>query len=467
MLDHATRSAVLKLASLGHGKQTIARTLGISRNSVKRVLSQGHADVPGLVRRELLDEHLHLVRSLHIDCKGNLVRVHEKLADAGVVVAYSTLTGFCRRHEIGTAPKERAGRYEFGPGEEMQHDTSPHDVEVGGRIRRLQCASLIHCYSRRLYAQCYPRWSRFECRHFLSEALVYLGGAAGRCVIDNSSVIIAHGTGKDAVPAASMQALADRFSFAFLAHELGDADRSGRVERPFDHIEKNFYAGRTFENLADLNRQFVHWCDRRNGRFHKGVRAIPDELFIAEHPALEPLPTHIPEVYQLHGRRVDVEGYVNLHTNRYSVADRWIGRDIEVRETIDKLQVFAGHKLIATHDKLEYGARKRVMLDEHRRRGRRRQQPALTEEERLLRAQGPQLAALIDALQKRHGGRALRKVRQLHRLWRDYPTEPLLKAISAALEYGLIDISRIETMVLRRIAGDMFRLHVDTEDNDG
>ena len=122
---------------------------------------------------------------------------------------------------------------------------------------------------------------------------------------------------------------------------------------------------------------------------------------------------------------------------------------------------------IATHDKLEYGVRKRAMLDEHRRRGRRRERPVPTKEEQLLRAQGPQLAALIDALQKRHGGRALRKVRQLHRLWRDYPTQPLLDAIIAALEYGLIDISRIETMVLRRIAGDMFRLPVDPEDHDG
>ena len=99
-----------------------------------------------------------------------------------------------------------------------------------------------------------------------------------------------------------------------------------------------------------------------------------------------------------------------------------------------------------------------------------RQQSELDAQKQQIAAQRElldQQAALIDALQKRHRGRALRKVRQLHRLWKDYPTQTLAEAIAAALEYGLNDISRIETMVLRRIAGEMFRLPVDPEKDDG
>src|SRR5690606_2880534 len=152
-------------------------------------------------------------------------------------------------------PKLPAGRYEFGPGEEMQHDTSPHDVLVGGKKRRVQCASLVLCYSRRVYAQVYPRFRRFECRAFLTDALVYLGGAAGRCIVDNTSVVRHHGTGADMVPAAEMLALAQRFGFEFVAHAVGDANRSARVEGPFHYIERNFYPGRTFDSFPDLNRQ--------------------------------------------------------------------------------------------------------------------------------------------------------------------------------------------------------------------
>ena len=182
----ATPAPPLALSQKGLGVRAIAKALGVSRNSVRKVLESGELDVPPLQRSERLDSHVARVRELHHSCKGNLVRVHEELVAAGIDIAYPTLTSFCRRNGIGQKPKVAAGQYHFGPGEEMQHDTSPHDVVVG-RKRRLQCASLILCYSRRQYAQVYPRWSRFEARVFLTEALEYLGGAAARCMLDNST----------------------------------------------------------------------------------------------------------------------------------------------------------------------------------------------------------------------------------------------------------------------------------------
>ena len=57
--------------------------------------------------------------------------------------------------------------------------------------------------------------------------------------------------------------------------------------------------------------------------YKKHLRAVPRELFAVERPHLKPLPAWIPEVYGLHQRLVDIEGYVALHTNRYSVP--WTG----------------------------------------------------------------------------------------------------------------------------------------------
>src|SRR5690606_33932241 len=176
----------------GHGLRRIARALGVSRNAVRRILQSGRAEAPKLERPGQLNEHLALVRELVVVCEGNLVRVGEKLADDGIEVGYSTLTRFCRRHGIGRAPKKPAGRYNFEPAEEMQHDTSPHDVTIGGKRVRVQCASLVLCYSRRLFARVYSRFRRFECRAFLTEAIVYLGGAAGRCIVDKTYVVRAH-----------------------------------------------------------------------------------------------------------------------------------------------------------------------------------------------------------------------------------------------------------------------------------
>lgn len=466
MLDGDERTAILKLAAAGRGAREISRALGVSRNAVRRVLRSGQAAVPALERPEKLGEHVALVRELHQRCEGNLVRVCEELSRAGIETGYSSLTGFCRRHGIGQVEKTRVGRYQFDPGEEMQHDTSPHTVTLGGRRVPVQCASLVLCYSRRGYAQVYGRWSRFECRVFLSEGITTVGGAARRCMIDNSSIIIARGNGKDAVVAESMKALGERFGFFFEAHALGDADRSARVERRFHFIENNFYAGRTFADEADCNAQLRQWCEQIADRHRRDLGATSRQLWVAELPSLVPLPIHIPEIYEVHTRRVDVEGYVALHTNRYSMPERTIGRQVSVRESIDRIRIFDGHACIAVHTRKPVGARLRETLPEHEGQWRRRERPPASAEEITLRNAAPDLGTLVDRLRVRHGGQALRTVKRLHKLWLDYPTEAVVEAVEVALRHGLIDLERIERMVLRRIAGDFFRLPTDADPED-
>jgi transposase len=470
MLDQETRTTIVRLRREGHGVKTIARMLAIGKNTVKRVLASGSTAPPARARPAGLDPHLELVRETFVRCQGNRVRVCEELQAHGVSVAYTTLTDFCRRHKIGVQPKQRAGRYHFEPGEEMQHDTSPHNVKVGDGVRKLQCASLTLCYSRMLFAQCYPTFNRFYAKLFLTEALTRFGGAAQRCVTDNTSVVIAHGTGKAAVPAPEMEAFASRFGFHFLAHELGDKNRSARVERPFHYIENNFYVGRSFTDLSDLNRQLLAWCERANAKPKKELHAKPIELFAAERTCLVPLPPFIPEVYALHSRTVDVEGYVRLHSNRYSTEADLIGRVVEVRETKDRVKIVSRHRVVTDHPRGEERAGLRLTLPEHRHTGRRPCKPnprAPLPEEALLRAQGAEFATLIDALQHTYGGRATRAIRRLHRLFVDYPTEPLRVVLAQALRYRLTDLERIERMLLRHLSGELFRLPLpEPEDDD-
>ena len=462
MLDRDIRNAVLELRGKGHGIRAIARALKISRNSVKRILGSGNIDVPTPDRPEKAEPYLDQIRGLYNLCEGNLVRVQEKLAEKGVTdFAYSTLTAFCRRHGIGVKEKKAAGRYHFEPGEEMQHDTSPHDVRIGGRKRRVQCASLVFCYSRMIFAQVYPTFNRYYCKLFLTDGLRHLVGACGRCMVDNTSVVVASGTGKNAVIAPEMEAFSDRFAFDFKAHEKGDKNRSGRVERPFHYIEHNFYPGRDFSGgFNDINDQLVAWCDRVNHSFKRKLGARPVELFQAERAYIKPLPIHIPEVYALYRRLVDIEGYVALHTNRYSMPVDMIGRWVQVRESKKHVSIFDGHKLLATHELEEQGARKRKTLPEHRGQGRWKKvhtgQPSA--EEKVLRAAGPEFSTMVDGLKRKGIGQGSRSIRRLYRMYFDYPSEAVTKALSVALEYGLFNLERIERMVLRNIGGDFFRL---------
>jgi transposase len=366
MHDQSIRNAILQLHKKGHGTRSIARMLGISRGSVKEVLLDGQAEVPELDRPEKAEPYREQILELVPRCKGNLVRVHEELVASGAELSYPALTAYCRRHGIGHEPAQPVGQYDFEPGEEMQHDTSPHDVMLGGKKRRAQTASLVLCYSRLIFAQMYPRFTRFECKVFLTEALRYVEGACKRCMIDNTHVVVLSGTGQDMVPVPEMAAYGERLGFVWQAHEKGDANRSARVERPFHYIENNFLAGREFTDWDHLNREARAWCDKVNKTPKRHLHASPRELFAVEQVRLVPLPGFVPDVYALHQRIVDTEGYVNVHKNRYSAPWRMIGRRVEVRETKDQIELYDGPRRIAVHARIIDPSDARITAPEHR-----------------------------------------------------------------------------------------------------
>jgi len=355
-----------------------------------------------------------------------------------------------------------AGRYHFSPGEELQHDTSPHQVKLGGKLRKVQTASAVLCYSRMLFFQMYPTFQRFDCKVFLTEALRYFNGSTARVMIDNTHVVVLRGTGRAMVSVPEMAAFASRYGFQFAAHELGDANRSARVERPFAFIENNFLAGRSFADWQDANRQARQWCDRVNATYKKHLHAVPRELFAIEQQHLHPLPVWVPEVYRLHERVVDVEGYVTVNTNRYSVPVDWIGRRVEVRETRDKIEIQLDARHLITHRRVEDAEHRHIMLAEHRPpRGVKRPDPH-PEEAQILKLV-PEIASYVAALKTNSRKLVVLALRQLLRMVREYPRDALLVAIGEAQRYGLYDLDRVERMILRRIARDYFLLNNDPE----
>ncbi len=467
MLSQNQRTTILELHAQGVSKREIARVLKISRLSVRKVLRANSAEVPKLLRPEKAEPYRQQILELLDSCKGNLVRVREELAASGVHLSYSTLTAFCRRHGIGQQPIVPSGNYHFQPGEEIQHDTSPHELELSGKRRKVQTASAVLCYSRILFFQMYPTFQRFDCKVFLTDALRYFGSVPTRVVIDNTHVVVLRGTGREMVPVPEMAAFAERFGFQFVAHELGDANRSARVERPFWFIEKNFLAGRRFASWQDLNQQARQWCDRVNATYKKHIRAVPRELFAVERQHLKPLPVWIPEVYRLQERIVDVEGYVALNSNRYSVPFTWIGRRVEVRETKNQVVIQLDARNAVTHQRVAEAEYQRITVAAHRPpRGTSSPRPNPHPEEQLILQAAPEITDYVTALKQRSRKLVVLALRQLLRLVRDYPREPLLAAVCEAAHYGLYDLDRVERMILRRVAQDYFRLKANGGGSD-
>ena len=464
MIDEEVRQAVLllKQRNPNFGARRIGRILQISRGIVGQILESGSAQLPVSQRPLHLTPHLETIRQLFTQCEGSLVRVAEELNKTlELPVAYSTLTAFCRHHEFGTVPqnKQPAGRYETEPGLEMQHDTSPIRITVGGIKRLYQAASLKLGYSRMRFLFFYRRFRRFECKDFLTRAFEFFGGLCTRCVIDNTSVIVAGGTGPAALMAPEISAFEKRFGFAFWAHKLGDANRSAKVERDFSFVQNNFVKGRAFADDVDLNAQAREWCVKKNNTRIEHTPFIPAVLFEAEKPHLKRLPAYVPSVNQLHTRRVDAEGFVSLDGNRYSAPAEVLRKMITLRETLDSVTLLEGHRTLCVHPRLPDGARQENTLAEHKRRPRsrqRHQQP--WPEEAWLAAQSPTLKSYLAGIKQRGGRRVVYQIRKLYALCHSYAVADVERLAIRAAEYDLFDAARLETMLLQELGAKLFGL---------
>jgi len=455
------RNSVRVLKAQGQTLREISRLLKLSRNTVRRILREREAAAPPSCAAAPLAS----LEDAFARASGNVARVQQLLAtESDVQVPYSTLTRWIREAGL-RSPPPRAGEYCFAPGQEMQHDTSPHRLMMAGRPITAQCAALVLAFSRRLFVQYYPRFTRFEAKHFLLEAARFMDGTCPVCVIDNTSVIVAAGAGAEAVMAPEMYAFARTLGFGFHAHRVGHPDRKGRIERPFAYVEGNFLPARSFDDFADLNRQALAWCrDVANNKQKRVLGMSPEAAYRIEKPSLQPLPGALPPVYDVLERVVDLHGYVSIDTNRYSVPERFVGQSVTVYKYPADIRIWRRGSEIATHPRLvDQRDARHTRPDHHPTPARASRTPAL--EEKLLQGHHESLTRYATALKQRTRGRGLRALRRLLEMKRTYPAGPFLAAVEQALHFGMFDLARLETLILRQVAGDFFDLDAAGDDD--
>ncbi|MDM8538482.1 hypothetical protein QUF70_17135 [Desulfobacterales bacterium HSG17] len=430
----------------------------VSRNTVRRVINGTTKET-----KQRHDPIEPLVRKHFNPCKQNVVRIQQVLSDHGHQVPYSSLTRIVRELDLREKKKtKRAGSYDFAPGEEMQHDTSPHKLLLAGKKITAQCASLTFGYCRKVFVQYYPRFTRFEAKVFLTQALTYMDGSCRRCIIDNTSVIIAYGSGPNAVIAPEMEAFSRIFKMKFVAHVINDADRKAKVERNFHYIENNFLAGRAFADWDDVNQRAIKWCNTvANVKPKRSLgRMSPDKVYVLEKAHLEPLPKYIPPVYKTLQRVVDMSGFVTVDTNRYSVPEALCGQKVEVLESYTRIEVYRKHLKVAEHQRLIDKRDAKIVAAGHhlpitKAKGKRLVPP----EKQALTDRHIWLDQYVAGLQKRSTAR--RKLQRLLELKRTYPADAFKNGVKQALHYGLFDLTRLENLILTFVAGNFYNLQDD------
>jgi hypothetical protein len=123
------------------------------------------------------------------------------------------------------------------------------------------------------------------------------------------------------------------------------AESKGKVERTVSHVKKSLWAGITFTDVDDLNRQAHAWCERINSRVHRTTHARPVDRLAEEQ--LLPLPEAFAwERFATEERKVTWDGYVSYDGVLYGLPGSLglAGKYVQVRERKGMLTVWSAGK---------------------------------------------------------------------------------------------------------------------------
>jgi hypothetical protein len=428
--------------------------------------------MPVQLRQRKVRIDTQLLERLYGECDGWAQRVHEKLAEEeGIRVPYSTLTRLLRELGLSQEQSSRCDRVPDQPGAEMQHDTSPYRIRLGDTPTKLIASLLYLRYSKRRYLEFFRVFNRFRMKCFLHKALMFWRYAAAVCIIDNTNLARLRGTGRNAVMVPEMAAFAKEHGFRFVCHEKGHANRKAGEERSFRTVETNFFPGRHFSSLEDLNQQALEWATVRME--HRPVAKsslIPALAFEQERAALVVLPAHLPAPYLHHERKIDQYGYVPFDGNYYWIPresesqdgePRSQDRDVKVLEYGDHLQIYRNRKCVVEYALPADGVKNRLFSPEGMpkpvRQPKDRRRPTEAEE-KWLRAISPTVENYLDfALQSRSGMERHHFLRELF-VWAERLTPALfVSVVERARRYGITDLATLERIarLLLRQGGEM------------
>jgi len=461
MIEPDKRKAIYLLHQEGMGVREISRHMNISTNTVSTIIGQG-GELPQIIRSDKIEIDTELVSRIYQKCKGRVQRTHEILSEAhGIDIGYSTLSRIIRELGFGKRLKKRCHREPDQPGVEMQHDTSPYRVKLAGKPVLVQGSLLYFRYCKLKYLKFFRAFDRFKMKCFLHEALSFWGYAADECIIDNTNLARLTGTGKNAVICPEMVQFANQYGFRFVCHEKGHANRKAGNERGFYTVETNFFPGREFTNLEDMNRQAFLWATHRMAnRPTTKTRLIPAKVFEYEKPYLKKLIADLPAPYLVLTRGTDQYGYASVDGNYY-----WIPglsrHDVKVLQYAEHLMVYRNRKLLGRYRIPPDGVKNKRVPPEgqqkppYKPKNRRK---SATKQENILRTAAKEIDDYLTFAIKNGVKQKHRFIRALYGLYRKMALEVFIKTVSRALKYRITDIKTVERIATLQLSAEHSQL---------
>ena len=475
---------IIRIWQTGSGIRPLSRLSGLSRNTIKKYLSAAadcglsragppptEEQLTSLVQLNttgraetvkptapLLAPWVEVIRNWIKEDHLTLTRIQELLRQRGCEVTYSSLRRFVIRNGWGRSNRATVRMADTEPGQVAEMDFGRLGVmwdNQSGRKRLALGMVVTLAYSRHHFLWPLFGQTLVEIIEGLEACWAFLGGVPNYLVIDNFTTAVA---GTDP--------LNPRLTRGFLeyAQHRGFIVDPTRVRHPQDkpkvesgirYARERFFKGGSFRDLADLRIQARHWCLETAGqRVHGTTFKLPLVVFKEEEQAkLLPWDGEPYDVPDWRTVTVQPDHHISHKYALYSAPSTTCppGTRLEVRGDSQLVRLYHRGLLIKTHPRQCRGGRSTDQAD---------YPPELTaytlRSPDYLRRQCAELGEAVGVFAGQLLGGTLpwakmRQAQKLLRLGERYTASRLDAACRKALEVDLIDVRRLERILIEAL----------------
>ncbi len=343
-----------------NGKQQsikkISRELGISRNSVRKIIrSKSYKEYVG--EKDLKNSaskaapfHDEILRMAAEGLIGS--RILNELRSRGYKGSKTCFYDYLKKLNVSLRTSKICMRYETAPAAMAQYDWSPYTIQIGGELVKVFIFSLIFCWSRfRRYT-----WSLDEKQGSvfdgIEQGFEYVGGVTNTLLVDNHRTMVTKRFKGSVEWNPKFHEFTGYYGLEPIACSVGNPKSKGKVENPFRYLEQHFLKGRSFRDYADFSNRLDDFNRQVNARVHTTTRLAPQQMLAEEKKLLGHLPDG--RFVGLHEtfRKVNWDCLVSFEGCKYSVPYVFAGKSVWVRTSQGrKLLIFSqSGKKIAQHN---------------------------------------------------------------------------------------------------------------------
>lgn len=453
---------VIVLSAQGMGRRAIARALGVSRNTIRKVLhahaqqrDAGHTALPSppqrVPRAAKIDTHRERVQELlarYPDITAQ--RVWEVLRDEGFTGGYTGVKKHMRRVRPPPKPAPSREAPVYGPGEMAESDWSPYEVVYTDASKEtLQLFSYVLVFSTRKFYDAFGSVDLFALMDGHERAFARFDGYAACCKYDSQKPVVLRWEGQQPIYNPRYLAFAAHYGIRPVAVR-GQPNAKPRTERSFWEHERSFLNGRSFRNRDDFRAQLADWLDRVvDPRMRHGSSAL--DRFRQEASHLRKLPGHPYDTARVVYRLCSIDGYVEWQGNRYAVPYDHVTDLLPLRVTQHELYVYGPDITCLARYELRPRGRGEKLdpLGLHPRPGRQ----AAIDADRLLATfaqMGAGAAAFLPQLTALPTRAWTHHARQILLLRARYDTAHVDAALAYAARFGALDVASVERILAHR-----------------